>query len=202
MTSKFSLLDESPVIFKPSRSERATAKLGYTGKCGPPLKIALIHLKKCLNNEFNTHVWQYNGLCLYVLCFIMSHIFGLQFLVILTFNLFNFAEPECRISHQEKPLRRVPQLKQPHSPFSSLYTTRIDSKNTFKTARKTRNTEGKHITLPGKILNLSHPSVTVPPTEAVARLLEHEALTALPKATFNLFQWNGIWDVWWISHCL
>lgn len=31
--------------------------------------------------------------------------------------------------------------------------------------------------------------------EAVAILLEHEALTALPKANFNLFQWNGIGDV-------
>lgn len=40
------------------------------------------------------------------------------------------------------------------------------------------------------------------PTEVVARVLEHEALTALPKANFNLFQWNGIGDVWWISHCL
>lgn len=34
------------------------------------------------------------------------------------------------------------------------------------------------------------------PTEVVARLLKHEALTALPKANFNLFQWNGIGDVW------
>lgn len=34
------------------------------------------------------------------------------------------------------------------------------------------------------------------PTEVVARLLEHEALTALPKANFNLFQQNGIGDVW------
>lgn len=34
------------------------------------------------------------------------------------------------------------------------------------------------------------------PAEVVARLLEHEALTALPKANFNLFQQNGIGDVW------
>jgi len=34
------------------------------------------------------------------------------------------------------------------------------------------------------------------PAEAVARLLEHEALTALPRANFNLFQKNGTEDVW------
>lgn len=33
------------------------------------------------------------------------------------------------------------------------------------------------------------------PEEVVARLLEHEALTALLKANFNLFQKNGIEDV-------
>lgn len=40
------------------------------------------------------------------------------------------------------------------------------------------------------------------PLEAVARLVQHEALTASPKANFNLFQWNGKGDVWRISHCL
>lgn len=33
------------------------------------------------------------------------------------------------------------------------------------------------------------------PEEVVARLLEHEVLTALLKANFNLFQRNGIQDV-------
>lgn len=34
------------------------------------------------------------------------------------------------------------------------------------------------------------------PAEAVARLPEHEALTALPKANVNLYRWNGVGDVW------
>lgn len=41
-----------------------------------------------------------------------------------------------------------------------------------------------------------------PRTEAVARLLEREALTASPKASVNLCRQNGVGDVWQISHCL
>lgn len=80
--------------------------------------------------------------------------------------------------------------------------TRIDFQNKSKKEKKDWGKKKKHIMPPGKIHNLSHPCMKVSPTEVVARLLEHEALTALPKANFNLFQWNGIGDVWWISHCL
>lgn len=41
-----------------------------------------------------------------------------------------------------------------------------------------------------------------PRTEAVASLLEREALTALPKASVNLHRQNGVGDVWQIPHCL
>lgn len=48
-------------------------------------------------------------------------------------------------------------------------------------------------------LSAMHPG---PRTEAVASLLEREALTALPKASVNLHWQNGVGDVWQISHCL
>lgn len=61
--------------------------------------------------------------------------------------------------------------------------------------RKERKKKQTHYTARQDTQSLS-PVHEGSPTEVVARLLEHEALTALPKANFNLFQWNGIGDVW------
>lgn len=88
------------------------------------------------------------------------------------------------------------QLKRLHSPSSFLRGAklRIDFQNN---SEKEKN-EGKKKTHHAAWQDTQplSPLHEGSPTEVVARLLEHEALTALPKANFNLFQWNGIGDVW------
>lgn len=92
--------------------------------------------------------------------------------------------------------------KQSHAACPFLYAAqlRIDFKNMRPRKKKKNN-----YSIRGKKKNritscclptytpLLHPPLTkVPPAEVVARLLEHEALTALPEANFNLFHWNGM----------
>lgn len=101
------------------------------------------------------------------------------------------------MQHQSKRVS-VPQLKQPHSTFPPLYTTklRIDFQNKSEKERQKKNKTKKTHHAAWQDTQPLSPLHEGSPTEVVARLLEHEALTALPKANFNLFQWNGIGDVW------
>lgn len=89
-----------------------------------------------------------------------------------------------------------PQLKQPHSPFyvSVHQELMIDYQTACKGKKKTKKTTTQHTTWQDtQCLSAMHEGS---PAEAVARLPEHEALTALPKANVNLYRWNGVGDVW------
>lgn len=88
----------------------------------------------------------------------------------------------------------VPPLKQPHSPFyvSVHQELMIDYQTACKREKKNKTTQ-RTTWQDTQCLSAMHEGS---PAEAVARLPEHEALTALPKANVNLYRRNGVGDVW------
>lgn len=166
-----------------------------------------IDWKKHLRSIHKVIKWWVQCVCMRIhnglwLIYFMSHLFRCEHPWITFACCFrHLAEPECSIGNKERVVSdmSMPQLNKPHSPFFSS----VHHKDWFSKKRRMKKKHGKktHHAVWQNTQPLS-PLREGSPTEAVARLLEHEALTALPKANFNLFHWNGIGDVWWIFDCL